>query len=68
MKEHLFMRFPHILNRTMVLADDYGRETTMEGFEYSYFEAVDDLSPDFSLFLYIRRLNPGIYRVRSGIG
>ncbi|VIO93038.1 Uncharacterized protein BM_BM9011 [Brugia malayi] len=46
-----------------VLADDYGREATMEGFEYPYFEAMDDVSPDFSLFLYTRKLNPGIYRV-----
>ncbi|VDM13151.1 unnamed protein product [Wuchereria bancrofti] len=52
-----------LILRFQVLADDYGREATMEGFEYPYFESVDDVSPDFSLFLYTRRLNAGIYRV-----
>ncbi|VBB25667.1 unnamed protein product [Acanthocheilonema viteae] len=46
-----------------VLADDYGREATMEGFEYPYFETVEDVSTDFSLYLYTRSLNPGVYRV-----
>ncbi|VDO77125.1 unnamed protein product [Onchocerca flexuosa] len=46
-----------------VLADDYGREATMESLEYPYFEPVDDVSSDFSLFLYTRQLNPGVYRV-----
>ncbi|CAG9540153.1 unnamed protein product [Cercopithifilaria johnstoni] len=46
-----------------VLADDYGREATMEGFEYPYFETVDDVSPDFSLFLYSRKLDAGVYRI-----
>uniref|UniRef100_A0A0R3RSH4 Calpain_III domain-containing protein n=1 Tax=Elaeophora elaphi TaxID=1147741 RepID=A0A0R3RSH4_9BILA len=46
-----------------VLADDYGREATMEGFEYPVFDAVEDVSPDFSLFLYTRQLTAGVYRV-----
>ncbi|VDK89383.1 unnamed protein product [Litomosoides sigmodontis] len=46
-----------------VLADDYGREATMEGFEYPNFETMEDVSPDFSLFLYTRRLHAGVYRV-----
>ncbi|VDM92924.1 unnamed protein product [Onchocerca ochengi] len=47
----------------VILADDYGREATMESFEYPLFEVMDDVSSDFSLFLYTRPLEPGVYRV-----
>lgn len=35
----------------------------MEGLEYPYFEEVDDVSPDFSLYLYTRELSSGVYRI-----
>ncbi|KAM3720093.1 Phosphoglucomutase-like protein [Dirofilaria immitis] len=46
-----------------VLADDYGKDVVMEGFDYPLFEPMDDVSPDFSLFLYTHKLKPGVYRV-----
>ncbi|EFO15356.2 hypothetical protein LOAG_13154 [Loa loa] len=55
---------PKGANATLyVLADDFGREATMEGFEYPQFDPVEDVSPDFSLFLYTRKLGAGVYRV-----
>uniref|UniRef100_A0A915PLI8 IgGFc-binding protein N-terminal domain-containing protein n=1 Tax=Setaria digitata TaxID=48799 RepID=A0A915PLI8_9BILA len=46
-----------------VLADDYGREATLEGHEYPYFETLEDIVSDFSLFLYKGTLISGAYRI-----
>lgn len=35
----------------------------MESFEYPLFETVDDVSSDFSLFLYTKKLHSGVYRI-----